>query len=263
MGFMGNTKRFANVKNIALLMAIALFLSGCRSVPMMETESQTNKQEGNTDPLEGFNRKMWTVNYDYLDPYMLRPAAVAYTTYTPTPIRSGLHNFFSNLDEPASVVNNLFMGNGRVAGIHFNRFWINSTFGIFGLFDIATAAGITPDGNKSFGDTLGHYGIPNGPYIMVPGAGPYTPREAASAVDYTYFPLAYLNVWAAVGKFVIQGLETRASLFGQEQMLENSPDPYAFTREAFLQRQDYKAGVKEEVDESQEELFDSYLEEYQ
>ena len=241
------------------LMAIfvsGVILAGCSSKPAEE-------KTGVYDPLEGVNRKMWALNYDYLDPYIVKPAAVAYVTYVPTPVRHGMSNFFSNLSEPASVVNNLIMGNGRKAADHVNRFWLNSTFGLFGIMDIASSAGITEHGDKGFDDALGHYGVGNGAYVMLPGAGPYTVRNAAGLVDSAYFPLSYLNIWASAGKFVVQGLEGRASLLGQESMLENSPDPYVLTREVYLQRQDYKAEIQaEEYDAAEEEMLDDYLDEY-
>ncbi len=119
------------------------------------------------DPFEGFNRAMFTFNYDYLDPYLVRPVSLAYVNYTPVPIRSGVSNFLANLDEPFSAVNNVVMGNGSKALDHFNRFWINSTLGLLGFIDIASAAGIDKHDKKEFGDAIGHYGVGTGPYFMV------------------------------------------------------------------------------------------------
>ncbi|WPC74924.1 MlaA family lipoprotein [Vibrio porteresiae] len=243
----------------AFFLGVIVALAGCSSAPDQQGAQETN----NDDPLEGFNRTMWTVNYDYLDPYVLRPVSLAYVDYVPTPVRSGISNFFGNLDEPASMVNNIIMGNGRKALNHFNRFWINSTFGILGLFDIASAAGINKQDQKEFGDAIGHYGVGKGPYVMVPGAGPYALRDGADLVDSTYLPLSYLNIWASIGKFVFQGLETRAALVQQEPMLKNSPDPYAFTRDAYLQHLDFKAEVtKDDYNAEEEDKLDDYLDQY-
>lgn len=239
-----------------LLTLLALTAVGCSSKP----DSQVG---GAYDPIEGVNRAMWTLNYDYLDPYVLRPTAVAYVTYTPVPIRRGLSNFFSNLGEPSTILNNLLMGNGQKALVHFNRFWLNSTFGLLGIMDIASSTGLTDDGSKGLDDALGHYGVGNGAYVMVPAAGPYTVRNVAGFVDSTYFPLSYLNVWGTVGKILVQGLEGRASLINQESLLENSPDPYAFTRDIFLQRQAYNAEiVVDEYNDAEEEALDDYLDAY-
>ncbi|KUI98796.1 surface lipoprotein VacJ [Vibrio sp. MEBiC08052] len=247
------------IKRLCLGFTI-LVLVGC------STTDHTNPQNPNTsinDPLEGVNRSFWTLNYDYLDPYVIRPVSLAYVDHVPNPIRRAIANFFSNLDEPSSMVNNLLMGNGHQALDHFNRFWLNTTFGLFGLIDIASEAGITKADQKGFGDALGHYGVGNGPYLMVPAVGPYTPRTATDLVDETYAPLSYLNIWGSVSKFIFEGMENRAALVSQESILENSPDPYALTREIYLQHQDFKAEIekKETYDPEQEALFDQYMSE--
>ena len=215
------------------------------------------------DPIEGFNRSMWDINYDYLDPYIVRPVSMAYVNYTPTFVRTGISNFFSNLDEPANFINDLLMGNGVEAVNHFNRFWMNTTFGIFGLFDFAGAIGVQKEDSRSFSDVVGHYGVGNGAYVMVPGYGPTTVRNTTDMVDSMYFPLSYLNFWGSVSKWVFQGMESRAAVVSQEPMLEASPDPYVFTRNVYLQHQDYKAQIEqeEELDEGAEDYLDDYLDE--
>ncbi len=246
----------------SFLLLLLVGLVGCSSVPEEAATEASNKTTSNVyDPLEGFNRTMWEINYEYLDPYLVRPVSLAYVEYTPTPIRFGIANFLANLDEPSSIVNNLIMGNGTKAVDHFNRFWINSTFGIFGVFDIATAAGITKYDDKAFSDAVGHYGVGNGPYFMVPGYGPYTLREVTDTVDGMYLPLSYLNVWAGLGKWALEGLEKRALMVPQEAQLDNSPDPYALARDAYIQRQNFKAEVNtaKEVNNEEEAYLDEYL----
>ncbi|MGY3570307.1 MlaA family lipoprotein [Vibrio paucivorans] len=239
-----------------ILGLFVISLLGCASAPEEEPQSNIN------DPLEGFNRAMWTVNYDYLDPYLVRPVSLAYVNYVPSPVRSGIANFLGNLDEPSSMVNNLVMGNGDKALDHFNRFWLNSTLGLLGFIDIASEAGITDHNEKAFSDAVGHYGVGNGPYVMVPAYGPWTVREATDVVDGLYAPLSYLNFWAGLGKWALEGMETRASLVAQESQLENSPDPYALTREVYLQHQDFKAEiVTDDYDEDEEDFLDDYLDE--
>ncbi|KGY12911.1 ABC transporter [Vibrio tubiashii] len=242
------------------MLFLVLGLGGCASAP--KDDSAFNEPQVN-DPFESFNRSMWALNYDYLDPYFVRPVSLAYVNYVPTPIRSGISNFLSNLDEPASMINNLIMGNGGKALDHFNRFWINSTIGLVGLIDVASEAGITDHNEKTFGDAVGHYGVGNGPYVMVPGYGPWTVRETADFVDQTYIPLSFLNVWAGLGKWALEGMESRAALVNQEVMLERSPDPYAVARDAYLQRQDFNAEIEQETFNADEEDFlDEYLEDF-
>ncbi|KLN63027.1 MlaA family lipoprotein [Vibrio sp. VPAP30] len=242
------------------ILCLAFALTGCASAP--EDDSAFSEPQV-YDPMESFNRSMWALNYDYLDPYFVRPVSLAYVNYIPSPIRTGISNFLGNLDEPASMVNNIIMGNGEKAVDHFNRFWINSTFGIVGLIDIASEAGITDHNEKTFSDAVGHYGVGNGPYVMVPGYGPWTVREASDFVDKTYVPLSFLNFWAGLSKWALEGMETRAALVNQEALLENSPDPYAVARDAYLQRQAYNAEIeKDDYNHEEEELLDEYLEEF-
>lgn len=238
-----------------MVLCLAALLTGCSSVPEDE-ESTVN------DPFEGMNRTFWTLNYEYLDPYLVRPVALTYVEYTPVPVRKGIANALANLDEPSSMVNNILMGNGEKAVTHFNRFWINSTFGLLGLFDIASAAGIVYEEDKEFGDVVGHYGVGNGPYFMIPGYGPYTLRETTNTVDGLYAPLYYLNFWASLGKWALEGLESRAAFDSQKSQLDNSADPYGLARDIYLQRKDYKAEIhQDEYDEEEEDFLDSYLDE--
>lgn len=258
-----------SVLRLSSLLFIASLTVGCSSAPdesfnddNFETSEYVEESHPN-DPFEGFNRAMWDINYEYLDPYLVRPVSLAYVDYTPVPIRSGISNFLANLDEPSSMVNNLIMGNGEKALDHFNRFWINSTIGLLGLIDIASETGITKYDDKSFSDAIGHYGVGNGPYFMVPGYGPLTTREVTETVDGLYVPLSFLNFWASLGKWAFEGMETRAQLVSQESLLDDSPDPYALTREVYIQRRDFKAEIEpEEFDLEEEDFIDGYLEDY-
>ena len=216
------------------------------------------------DPFEGFNRAMWNLNYDYFDPYLARPVSLAYVDYTPSFIRTGIKNFLANLDEPASMVNSALMLNGEEAVRHFNRFWINSTFGVLGLIDIASAADIRKPVDKQFGDTMGKYGVANGPYFMFPVYGPLTLREGAGdIVDGLYLPLSALNFWQSFGKWVFEGMEDRAALVNQEAILRDSPDAYIFTRDAYIQNKNFRAtgGNVETLEQEDEAYLDDFLDE--
>ncbi|MCQ1058338.1 MlaA family lipoprotein [Photobacterium sp. ZSDE20] len=216
------------------------------------------------DPFEGFNRAMWDLNYDYLDPYLVRPVSLAYVDYTPSFIRTGIKNFLANLDEPASMVNSALMLNGEETVRHFNRFWINSTFGVFGLIDIASAADIRKPVDKQFGDTMGKYGVANGPYFMFPVYGPLTLREGAGdVVDGLYLPLSALSFWQSLGKWAFEGMEDRAALVKQEAILKDSPDSYIFTRDAYIQNKNFRAtGGNDEMLELEDEAYlDDFLDE--
>lgn len=218
------------------LVTASLLLTACSS----SIDPNTGERK---DPLEGFNRAMWNVNYNYLDPYVVKPVAKGWRDYVPSPVKTGLVNVANNLDEPASFVNSLLEGEVKKAMIHFNRFWINSVFGIGGLIDWASK---TPDlkldnGNREFGETLGHYGVGTGAYIMVPGYGPTTPRQAVGKVaDSAYPVLSLLTTPWTIAKFGVQGINTRANLLDQDALIKQSLDPYVTFREAYFQNLEFK-----------------------
>ncbi|WP_415860030.1 MlaA family lipoprotein [Photobacterium jeanii] len=229
-----------------------------------EAEASSDTQSGVYDPFEGINRSVWHLNYNILDPYVVRPVSLAYVDYVPVPVRSGLANFLANLEEPASMVNSLIMLNPENAAIHFNRFWFNTVFGLGGLIDIATAADIRSPGQREFGDSLGYHGVGNGPYFMVPMYGPITLREGAGdIVDGLYFPLNLLTFWQSAGKWALEGMEKRAALVPQEAILEDSPDPYLFTRDAYIQHKNFRAsnGAPLDTQEQEPDFSDEFLDE--
>ncbi len=218
----------------ALTVLGTALLAGCANV-----DSQTGERK---DPLEPFNRAMWNVNYNYLDPYLLKPVAKGWKNYVPSPIRTGLVNVANNLDEPASMVNALLQGEGKLAMVHFTRFWFNSIFGLGGLIDWA---GYLPDlqvdGDMRFGDTLGKYGVGTGAYVMLPGYGAATPRQTiGGAADYFYPAYSLLTVPAGLAKYIIQGIDQRAALLDKDALLKQSQDPYIMFREAYFQNLNYR-----------------------
>ncbi|TCP18788.1 phospholipid-binding lipoprotein MlaA [Nicoletella semolina] len=235
------------------LFIIAFLLSAC--------SSQHNSTGERSDPLENFNRAMWKVNYEYLDPYLLEPVAKGWRDYVPSPVKTGLVNVAGNLDEPASFVNRLIEGEGEKAMVHFTRFWVNSIFGLGGLIDFASLdPHLQLDNDKrTFGDTLGAYGIPTGPYVMLPAYGPATPRQdLGGIVDATYPVLSLLATPWSIAKFTVQGINSRANLLDQDALLKQSQDPYITFREAYFQHLEFK--VKDgKVEHNQEILSEEEL----
>lgn len=261
---------------IALLMPFALLLSGCSTAPdnQVESDSQTTNQsqasavvedeEDNDDVLESFNRAMWTFNWEYLDPYVLRPAAVGYSTYVPQPVRTGLKNMTDNLREPSNMVNNLLQGKFHDASASTVRFILNTTVGLLGFFDPASALGVEYK-RETFGETLGVYGVGNGPFVMLPALGPTTVRqEAGDWVDRSYWPIDDLNTWWNLGRVVVNGLEARASLIEQEELINDSFDSYEFVKNAYFQNLDYQLHDGQPpvvIDEQEEADIEALLEE--
>lgn len=214
-----------------------VLLVGCAS-------SSGHDQQGRSDPLEGFNRAMFDFNYNVVDPYVLRPVAVAWRDYVPTPARNGLNNFTANLEEPASMVNEFLRGNPYQGMIHFNRFFLNTLLGMGGLIDVAGMANpkLSREAPRRFGGTLGNYGVGYGPYVHLPLYGSFTLREdGGNWADSAYPVLSYLTFWMSAGKWVVQGIETRAQLLDSDALLRNSADPYLMMREAYFQRHDFLA----------------------
>ncbi|WP_102838412.1 MlaA family lipoprotein, partial [Burkholderia pseudomallei] len=210
-----------------LAITAAAALSGCATV-------QTPTKG---DPFEGFNRTMYTFN-DKVDQYALKPVARGYQWAVPQPMRDSVTNFFSNIGDVYIAANNLVQlkiadGVGDIM-----RVVINTVFGVGGLFDVATLAKLPKHAND-FGVTLGHYGVPSGPYLVLPLLGPSTVRDTAGlAVDYAGNPLTYVRPdGVSWGLFGLNLVNTRANLLGAGDVLEAAAiDKYSFVRNAYLQR---------------------------
>jgi phospholipid-binding lipoprotein MlaA len=189
------------------------------------------------DPYEKFNRAMFTFN-DTIDQAALKPAATAYKRVLPTFVQTGVGNFFGNLSDAWSAVNNLLQGKGQAGMSDVTRFALNSTLGIAGLLDIASEAGLHKH-NEDFGQTLGTWGVPSGPYLMLPLLGPSTVRDtAALPLDFKADPWAYKKPvrWRNVGT-AVRAVDQRATVLDASNLMEEAAlDRYEFIRDSFLQR---------------------------
>lgn len=226
-----------NYRLTALALASVL-LTGCAS------SQHTDEPQGRSDPLEGFNRTMFDFNYNVLDPYVVRPVAVAWRDYVPGPARTGIGNFLGNLNEPAAMVNSFLRGDPYRGMVHFNRFFLNTVLGLGGFIDVAGMANekLAREEPPRFGNTLGTWGVGYGPYVVLPGYGSFTPREdGGDYLDTLYPVLSWLSWPMTAGKWVLEGVETRAQLLDSDAILRNSQDPYAFVRNAYFQRNDFLA----------------------
>lgn len=216
---------------LAITLIFAATLTGCATVPEASRDQR--------DPLESVNRGVYAFN-DGIDKAVLRPVARGYKKVVPTPIQTGVSNFFANAKYPVTLVNNLLQGKFTAALSDTARFTLNTTFGLGGLLDPATAAGLDVN-DEDFGQTLGKWGVPPGPYLVVPFLGPYTLRDGVgSLADDFAEPRAYIeedrtrwSLWAA-DKF-----ERRVRLLEADALLDRAGDPYAFVRSAYLQRREY------------------------
>jgi phospholipid-binding lipoprotein MlaA len=193
------------------------------------------------DPYEGFNRAMFTFN-DQVDQVALKPAATVYRTVLPGFVQTGVSNFFGNLADVWTAVNNLLQGKGEAGMSDVTRVAINSTFGLVGLLDIASEAGL-PKHNEDFGQTLGTWGVPSGSYLVLPLLGPSTVRDtAALPLDINGDPWSYKEP-AAPRNFgiAVRVIDQRANLLDASSLLEDAAlDRYEFVRDGFLQRRESK-----------------------
>jgi phospholipid-binding lipoprotein MlaA len=188
------------------------------------------------DPLEGLNRTIFTVN-DKLDQYALKPVAKGYVWATPQPVRDSVTNFFSNIGDVYIAANNLLQLKITDATEDIMRFAMNSTFGIGGLLDFATAAGL-PRHHEDFGLTLGRWGVPAGPYLVLPLFGPSSIRDSTGyVVDFRFNLIHYTKPAARNPLYVAQFISARSDLLGASDLLQAAAlDKYSFVRDAYTQQ---------------------------
>ncbi len=216
-----------------LIGILGLGLTGCATV------------NGVNDPLEPVNRVVFTVN-DGLDRAILRPVAQGYDAVVPAPVQTRVTNFFSNLGELTTAANALFQAKPQQSLESTTRFVFNTTFGLAGLFDVASHMDL-PKHNEDFGQTLGYWGVPAGPFLVLPLMGPSTVRDTVGNFADGQLPLPNLldetinessrNQWAVR---ILQTVNMRAQFLATERAFAEAMrlDPYAFQRDAYLQRRE-------------------------
>nr|WP_148217489.1 VacJ family lipoprotein [Allochromatium vinosum] len=213
---------------LAWLVAPTLLL-GCASKPDRELDPR--------DPLEPLNRATFRFNMNF-DKALVQPIARGYQKVTPEPVDRGITNFFDNLADVTSAVNNVLQFKMSRAGSDVGRVFINSTVGVLGFVDVATNVGL-PSYKEDFGQTLGYWGLESGAYLVTPFLGPSSMRDAIGmGGDIVMDPLVNLKKhqvhWGLVGVRVI---DRRADLLTATEIVEEaSIDPYSFVRDAYLQR---------------------------
>ncbi|MEZ5554872.1 VacJ family lipoprotein [Haliea sp.] len=188
----------------------------------------------NPDPLEAINRPIFIFN-ERMDQYLLKPAARGYHAITPDPLEVGVDNFFRNLRDVNTTLNSLLQGRFGGAAQAGGRFLLNSTIGILGLFDVATRMGVEPL-RTDFGQTLAVWGVPEGPYLMVPLFGPRTMRSGVGTIfdAYTSVEVAIDDVRLRNSLIGLELVSSRVELLKAEDLI--SGDRYIFIRDAYLQQ---------------------------
>ncbi len=209
-----------------MLAALALSLAGCAGF---------NKNP--RDPLEPFNRHVTTFN-EGVDSMVLKPAATAYKTAIPPMVRTGVSNFFGNLSDAWSFVNSALQFKFQNAAENFMRLNVNTFFGLGGILDIASELNIERH-REDFGQTLGRWGVPAGPYIVLPFLGPSTLRDTlALPVDRRYDLVQQVDPASArTSLYALRAVDARSNLLRIGNVIDEAAlDKYSFTREAYLQK---------------------------
>jgi phospholipid-binding lipoprotein MlaA len=211
------------------LSLLGLSLAGCSSA----------QQWSDNDPLEPFNRKMFWINQK-LDHNAALPAAVFYKSSVPGDLRDGVHNVLVNVGLPITVANDVLQGQFSRAGTAAARFGVNTTIGVVGVMDPATDMGF-PLQQEDFGQTMGTYGVPGGPYVVLPLLGATLPRDAVGRifVDHYFSPLSYFDYsghyYVSLGTRVFSTVDGRARAIDEIRDIERSSiDQYAAMRDAFI-----------------------------
>ena len=189
------------------------------------------------DPWQGFNRSVFEFN-EVLDGYLLKPAARGYQFVTPDIVETGVGNFFGNLADVGSIVNNLLQFKGEAAVQDFSRVIFNSTVGLGGVIDVATPMGL-PEHKEDFGQTLGYWGVESGPYLVLPFLGPSNVRDGISKIpDSMVDPVGEVNPIRTRNQlYALRIVDTRAQLLAAEQLLTG--DRYTAIRDAYMQRREF------------------------
>lgn len=244
-----------------------LILNGCSSTP--------TKTKDERDPLENWNRGVQNFN-DKLDDYVMKPIATGYKKVTPSPVDKGITNFYNNVEDVTVIGNDLLQFKLKQTGQDIGRLLVNSTVGLGGLIDVASKMNL-PKHNEDFDQTFASWGVPSGPYVVLPMLGPSTPRGMAGLVGDTasnpinwITPMAgysmsgwHFTDWIVVGSGALRQVDQRADLLSASKIMdEASVDRYEFIRNAYFQQRNYVIhDGNPPLDEELEKQMDMDLEE--
>lgn len=221
----GNLPGMRWLRSVFLVTGMAMLLNGCATTA------------GSKDPIEGFNRAVFAFN-EGLDTVLIRPVAKGYETVLPGLVRTGVSNFFSNISDVFVAVNNLLQGKPTEAVNDGARVLFNSTFGMLGIFDIATDVGLEKH-EEDFGQTFGRWGVGPGAYVVVPVFGPRNVRDTVGLVlDLSADPVGNVDhIPTRNSLSVLRLVSDRAGVLPADKIIEEAAlDKYSYVRDAYLQR---------------------------
>ncbi len=213
---------------VTLVTLAIVALTGCAS---------TSGYNDPRDPIEGFNRVMFEFN-EILDKVLMKPIAKGYRAIMPSPVDKGITNFFSNLDDIGSAINNLLQFKLKRSASDVGRVVVNSTIGILGFIDVASNMNLEKTG-EDFGQTLGYWGVGHGPYIVLPIFGPSGARDVIGSIgDWFTDPVVHMEpVRVRNTTYALRAIDKRADLLGATDVVEEAAlDKYEFIRDAYIQK---------------------------
>jgi len=239
---------FVRLSVLILALTLCLQIAACGTMPRAADGSKLAPTPH--DPWQPLNRPIFLFNGG-LDRVTLKPLAKGYQIIVPKILRLGVTNFSKNLRAPLNIINHFLQGKPREGFRQTGRFVMNTTFGIGGLMDVATGAGLELK-NEDFGQTLAVWGVPNGPYVVVPIIGPGTLRDALMIpLNILADPLLHYNDSSVRDKvYLIRAIDLRARLFASETLVEDAYDPYVRIREGYLQNRQGKIDDADNADRS-------------
>ena len=229
------------LKKILIISSLSL-LFGC---------SGHQKTDYSNDPMKSFNRKIYSFNKVF-DGMILKPLAVGYKNITPVPINSSITSFFDNLNDIRVVLNDIFQFDFSSLKHDFSRFFLNTTFGVLGLIDVASSVDLDKREND-FGVTLGKWGVKDSNYLVLPFLGASTIRDTVGVIVDAFLPGSPFRLFVidenhAIDLFLLQFIDLRAGLLGVTKVIDTaSIDEYAFVRDAYLQRRAALIGVSSDT----------------
>jgi len=252
---LANDRAQRRIESVSKTARIIILISTLMASPVFAEESERQ----NIDPFEAINRPIYKFN-DITDKFLLRPLGKGYNFITPRPVRTGIGNFYDNITYPVTIVNSLLQGKGTQAIYDLNRFLFNSVFGVLGFVDVASSRGF-PRHDEDFGQTFAKWGIPQGPYIVIPLLGPSTVRDGIGILgNVRVNPLIQMDNSSVRDKLLILWtIETRAALIGPDELVQDAFDPYLFVRDAYLQNRQF---LINDSSTPTEEFFEDFEEDF-
>lgn len=241
------------MKRLLAGLCVVLLASGCATLPPGDPVDY--------DRWEKTNRKLFRFN-EAIDKVSLKPIAKGYRKVLPEPVRKSITNFGRNLGAPRNFVNNFLQGKPREGLGEILRFFVNTTIGVGGLFDVAAASGVEAN-PEDFGQTAAVWGVPPGPYVMIPFLGPQTLRDAVLIPANIELDILHHVDESSVRDrlWVLRTIDVRHRVLSLEELIQDSKDPYVSLRESYLQNRVFEIYDGDPPIEDDDEFYDEFLDE--